>query len=185
MIMWLKKTDGGCARLSDPWKPRIHVSGDYRDLLDLACRPGFETSSFVEMFERAGDRDRSRVLEVEVDGEREATGLAKRIEQSGRYSKFRFYDVDVPAPQMYLYKKNLFPLAFVVAEETSHGVIWKLNDSRDSIDYQLPPLKIAKFEITTRKTRKIQSFEDKLESACLIDDQKKALVIDRGDETDK
>src|SRR6266571_9147036 len=37
MVIWLKKTDGSCVRLTDPWKPKIHVGGSYRDLLDLAC----------------------------------------------------------------------------------------------------------------------------------------------------
>jgi len=185
MVVWLKKTDGSCVKLVDPWRPRIHISGDHRDLLDLACRPGFETAVFVEMYVKAGDPNRSRVLAVEVDGEREASRLAKSTERSGRYSKFSFYDVDVPAPQMYLYKKNLFPLALVEAEDTSHGINWTVYDSRESIDYQLPPLGVKKFEISTKKKRKIQSFEDKLDSARLIDDQNETLVIDRGDETDK
>src|SRR6266567_2119085 len=86
MIIWLKKSDGSCVRLTDPWKPKIHVGGSFRDLLDLACRPGLENAIFVERYEKAGDRERSRVLEVEVDGDREAVGLARKLEQFGRYS---------------------------------------------------------------------------------------------------
>jgi DNA polymerase elongation subunit (family B) len=184
MVLWLKKTDGSCVRLTDPWKPKIRIGGSYRDLLDLACRPGLENAVFVEMYEKAGDRERSSVLEVEVDGDREAVGLARKLEQFGRYSKFRFYDIDVPSPQMYLYRKGLFPLAFVEAEETGRGVSWTLKDSRESIDYQLPPLREIGFQINTEKTKKIRGFEDKLASVHFARG-KEMLVIDAGDEVDK
>ena len=185
MSVWLKKTDGSCIRLTDPWKPKIHIGGSFRDLLDLACRPGLENAIFVEKYEKAGDLERSRVLEVEVDGDREAVGLARKLEQFGRYSKFRFYDIDVPSPQMYLYRKGLFPLAFVEAEETSRGVSWTLKDSRESIDYQLPPLREISFEIKTEKIRKIRNFDDKLASVHFTRDEKEILALDSGDETDK
>src|SRR5437899_5490270 len=185
MVIWLKKTDGSCVRLTDPWKPKIHVGGSYRDLLDLACRPGLEDAIFVERYEKAGDRERSRVLEVEVDGDREAVGLARKLEQFGRYSKFRFYDIDVPSPQMYLYRRGLFPLAFVEAEETGRGVSWTLKDSRESIDYQLPSLREVGFEIKTEKIRKIRSFDDKLASFHFTRNEKEILALDSGDEIDK
>jgi len=185
MVIWLKKTDGSCVRLTDPWKPNIHVGGSYRDLLELACRPDLENAIFVEKYEKAGDRERSRVLEVEVDGDREAVGLARNLEQFGRYSKFRFYDIDVPSPQMYLYRKGLFPLAFVEAEETSRGVSWTLKDSRESIDYQLPPLRQIDLRIETEKTRKIRGFDDKLSSIQFTRDEEEILVLDSGDEVDK
>jgi len=185
MIVWLKKTDGSSVRLADPWKPKIHIGGSYRDLLELACRPGLENVIFAEMYEKAGDRERSRVLEVEVDGDREAVELARKLEQVGRYSKFRFYDIDIPSPQMYLYRKGLFPLAFVEAEETSRGVSWTLKDSRESIDYQLPPLREIELQIKTEKIRKVRSFEDKLASVHFTRDKRETLVIESGDEVDK
>jgi DNA polymerase-2 len=184
MVIWLKKPDGTCVRLTDPWKPRIHIGGNYRDLLDLACQPGLENATFVEKYERAGDRERSRVLELEVGGDREAVEFARRFEKSGRYSKFRFYDIDVPAPQMYLYSKGLFPLALVEADETSNGVKWTLKDSRDSIDYQLPALRSIELRIDTEKTRKVRNFTDKLASIRFIRDEE-TLVLDNGDEVDK
>src|SRR5438128_282522 len=185
MVIWLKKTDGSCVRLTDPWKPKIHVGGSYRDLLDLAYRPGLEDAIFVERYEKAGDRERSRVLEVEVDGDREAVGLARQLEQFGRYSKFRFYDIDVPSPKMYLYRRGLFPLAFVEAEENGRGVSWTLKDSREPIDYQLPPIRKVGFEIKTEKVRKIRSFDDKLASFHFTRNEKEILALDSGDEIDK
>ena len=185
MVIWLKKTDGSCVRLTDPWKPKIRIGGSFRDILDLACRPGLEDATVIKMYEKAGDRERSRVLEVGVGSDQEAVGLAKKLELYGHYSKFRFYDVDVPSPQMYLYRKNLFPLAFVEAEETSCGISWTLKDSRESIEYQLPPLRQIELWINTEKTRKIRNFNDKLASVQFTRDEEEILAIDSGDETDK
>src|SRR5437899_547708 len=184
MIIWIKKTDVNHVRLTDPWKTRIHIGGNYRDLLELACQPEIANSKFVEKYEKAGDREKSRVLEVEVDGDREATDLAKKIQKTNRYSKFRFYDIDIPSPQMYLYHKDLFPLALIEAEETSSGVQWTLQDSRESVDYQIPPLKTVKLQVNTKKTRRIRGFEDELASVQ-IDGDSGSLTIDSGDESEK
>src|SRR5438094_376570 len=133
MVVWLKKPDGKCVRLTDRWKPRIHVGGDYRELIDLACKSYIENSIFVDKFERAGDIGKSRVLEVVLENEEEAARLARRIQRESRYSNFRLYDVDVPSPQIYLYQKDLFPLALVEAEEKDEKIEWTLRDYREKI----------------------------------------------------
>src|SRR5438445_9545806 len=76
MVVWLKKTDGKCVKLTDKWKTRIHVGGDYRELIDLACKSYIENSIFVDKFERPGDIEKSRVLEVVVENDEEAAKLA-------------------------------------------------------------------------------------------------------------
>lgn len=188
MIVWLKKEDGSCVRLVDRWKPRIHVAGEIGDLLNLACKPFAAGSRFVEKFERAGDSLRSTVLELEVKSEREAVSLARRIQRYGNYSKFRLYDVDVPSTQTYLYAKNLFPLALVEAEQAAKGTVhWNLRDSREASDYPLPPLRKIRLHVNTRKTRRIQGFDDELDSISIQDgdDGGAILGIDSGDEVEK
>ncbi len=184
MIIWLKKNDGSCARLADNWKPRIHVCGETRDLLNLACKPYVSNARFVEKFEKAGDREKSRTLEIEVSDDREAGSLARRIQKLGTYSRFRLYDIDIPAVQMYLYKKSLFPLAFVQAEETDGRVYWSLKDSRESVDYQLPRLRIIGLKLETRSERSLRSFRDELDRIRLVEDGE-AYTIDSGDELEK
>ena len=85
---------------------------------------------------------------------------------------------------MYLYHKDLFPLALIEAEETSSGVQWTLQDSRESVDYQIPPLKTVKLQVNTKKTKKIRSFEDELASVQ-IDGDSGSLTIDSDDESEK
>src|SRR6266704_2051788 len=185
MVVWLKKPDGKCVRLTDRWKPRIHVGGDYRKLIDLACKSYVENSIFVDKFERAGDIEKSRVLEVVVENDEEATRLAGRIQRESGYSNFRLYDVDIPSPQVYLYLKDLFPLALIEAEERDGKIEWTLKDSRDTIDYKLPPLRKIRLEIKTRKSKRIRTFEDELDSLRIITDQEETLVLDSGSEEEK
>jgi DNA polymerase elongation subunit (family B) len=185
MVVWLKKPDGKCVRLTDRWKPRIHVGGDYRELIDLACKSYIENSIFVNRFERAGDIEKSRVLEVVVENDEEAAKLARRIQRESNYSNFRLYDVDIPSPQIYLYQKDLFPLAFVEAEEKNEKIEWTLRDSRETIDYKLPPLRKIRLEIQTRKNKRIRTFEDELDSFRIITDREQTLVLDSGNEEEK
>ncbi len=185
MAVWLKKTDGSCVRLVDRWKPRLHVGGNYRELVDLACKSYIEQCRFVDKFERAGDLEKSRILEVNVESDGEATKLANRIQREDNYSRFRLYDVDIPSPQVYLYQKDLFPLALVEADEKGDKVQWDLKDSREATDYKLPPLREIRLEVKTRKTKKIRTFGDEIGSLQIKKDDGEDFTIDSGGELEK
>jgi DNA polymerase I len=184
MIIWLKKPDGACIRLTDNWTPRVHVGGDYDGLLDLASKLHMFECRFVDRFERPGAQSKSKVLEVEVGREKEALSLARKIQRYGNYSKFRLYNVDIPSTQMYLYSKDLFPLALVEAETASEGIKWTLKDSRERLDYELPPLKEIRLQVTTKKKGRIRRFEDELDS-IIIQDANETVTIDSGGEMEK
>ena len=182
MIVWLKQPDGSCVRLVDGWKPRVHIGGEANDLLTL--QHFIPTCTFVEKFERAGSRERSKVLEVEVDDEFEAQTLARQIFRHGGYSKYQLYDVDIPSTQMYLYYNDLFPLAFVEAHEAHDHIEWTLKDSRKDLDYPLPPLRTLQLKLYTKKTRGVPLFEDKLDS-IIIQTGSETITLDSGNEPDK
>jgi DNA polymerase elongation subunit (family B) len=182
MIVWLKQADGSCVRLVDHWKPRIHIGGAFHDLESL--QPFIPNCRVVNKFEKAGDKERSKVLEVEVENESEAQTLARQTFRRGGYSKYRLYDVDIPSTQMYLYNKGLFPLAFVEADNHNGYIEWVVKDSRDKIDYQLPSLRTFRVEISTKKTRRIPTFEDELNSITLQTGNE-TIVLDSGSEPDK
>jgi len=182
MVVWLKQPDGSCVPLVDMWKPRIHVGGALDDLLNL--QPFIPTCKFINKFEKAGDRERSKVLEIEVENESEAQTLARQIFRRGGYSKYRLYDVDIPSTQMYLYSNDLFPLAFVQAEPVHGRIEWTVKDSREQIDYQLPPLRTVRLQISTMKSHRIQTFEDEL-NTITIQIRDENIVLDSGTEPDK
>jgi DNA polymerase elongation subunit (family B) len=182
MIVWLKQPDGSCVRLVDVWKPRFHIGGALDDLLSL--QPFTPACRLVSKFEKAGDKERSKVLEVEVENEFEAQTLARQIFRRGGYSKYRLYDVDIPSTQMYLYNKDLFPLAFVQADNAHNHIQWTVKDSREQIDYQLPSLRTLRLEINTRKIRRIPTFEDEL-SSITLQTGSQTVDLDSGSEPDK
>jgi DNA polymerase I len=184
MIIWLKTQDGTCIRLVDRWTPKIHVGGDFGDLLNLACQPYMKRCRFAEKFEKAGDQSRSRVLEVGVKTEKEASRLADTIQRYGGYSKFRLYDVDVPFTQMYLYEKDLFPLAYVEADSRKEGIQWTVNDSRETTGYEVPRLNKIRLQVETTKSKRVRGFDDELDSITLLHDDGET-VIDFGDESYK
>jgi len=182
MVVWLKQPDGSCVRLIDAWKPRIHVGGVLDDLLTL--QSFIPNCKFINKFERAGDKERSRVLEVEVQNDKEAQTLARQIFRHGGYSKYRLYDVDIPSTQMYLYSKELFPLAFVEANNANGRIDWTVKDSREQIDYELPFLRTMRLSINTRKSCRIQTFEDEL-NAVTLHTGNESIILDSGSESDK
>jgi DNA polymerase elongation subunit (family B) len=184
MIVWLKSPDGTCIRIADKWQPTISVSGNLRDLLDLACQPFIAACSFTQKFAKPGDSTRSRVLNIEVKNEAHAISLAKNIQRYGNYSKFRLYNVDVPFTQMYLYQKDLFPLAFVQAEYAS-SVQWTLKDSREALEYELPTFRTLRLQIRTARINGTQSINDELSSLKIIQDCGKTIKIDSGSECEK
>ena len=185
MVFWLKTSDGRCVKLTDRWKPRVHVGGDYDDLAQLACKPYVKQSRFVEKYERAGDLEKSRVLEIEIETDGEAANLANRIQRDDNYSRFRLYDVDVPSPQTYLYQKDLFPLSYVEAEKTGDEIAWNLKDSREIIDFNLPPLRQISLEVKTKRNGKIPKFTDKIGSICIERINNDSFEIDSESEQDK
>ena len=186
MVIWLKKEDGQCARLSDPWKPKIHVGGDIRDLADLVCDTNYiPNHHFVEKYEKAGDPEKSRILEIEVESDREAEKLAKRISEASRHLRYRLYDVDIQAPQVYLYKKDLFPLAFVEAEERDSRIQWTLKDSRETIDFKRPPLRKIWLEVKTKKVKPVRTFDDELDLVKIKQDSGDIFAISSGTEAEK
>ena len=155
------------------------------DLLNLACQPFIASSSLTEKFTRPGDSTRSTVLKIDVKNEAHAISLAKRIQRYGNYSRFRLYNVDIPFAQMYLYQKNLFPLAFVQVENTNSNVQWTLNDSREALNYKLPILRTIRLQVRTAKVNRTQRINSKLDSLKVIQDDGENFEIDSGDECEK
>jgi DNA polymerase elongation subunit (family B) len=186
MVLWLKRRDGRCVRLVDEWTPRIHIAGNFTDLIELAARPELhDRYSFVERFERPGDPSQSKVLEVSVSSDREAVALAQRIQRFAAYgSKYRPYDVDIPSSQMYLYQKGLFPLAYVEAEDCEDHIVWHLLDSSESTDYEVPSFRTAELTISTKASKRIPAMNDPID-AITITIGNEERQIDSGSEIEK
>ena len=161
------------------------MGGSFRDLADLACEDYVPNYRFIEKYEIAGDLEKSQVLEIEVESDAEASKLATRINRAGRYGRYRLYDVDIPSPQVYLYKKDLFPLALAEVEERNGRLQWTLKDDREKIDFLLPPLRKIRLEVKTRGVKRVRTFDDELDTVEIKRDGGDTVVIDSGTEAEK
>ncbi len=68
-----------CIKVVDEQTPRIHIADKFADLLSLAAHPEFR--DFVERFEKPNDSSRSKILEIKVSSDPEATALAQEIQR--------------------------------------------------------------------------------------------------------
>jgi len=187
MVVWLKLEDGRTRRLVDRWSPSLFVASDSRaDLVRLAesadVRNYGSFTRFVNKRERLTDREASEVLEVCLLDATKTMELARRIERTSSFVGLRIYNCDVPPAQSYLYELDLFPMALCEVEESRDGLRWKLCDNAWALDYDIPPLRTMKVDLSVRKAGAIAKPGDALESIRLDDGRE---VIDGGSEEDK
>jgi len=85
---------------------------------------------------------------------------------------------------MYLYERDLFPLAYVgVAFQGKRLAYWLL-DSVESLDYELPPLRSLKLEVQIARKKPVPSLKDAIQSITLESDGNE-IIISEGDENQK
>ena len=96
------------------------------------------------------DWKRSLALEIELrqaDKGKKVADLLESIFQNP--STFRLYNVDIAAEQQYFLEKDLFPLARVgVYADGDQITKWRLFDSVEATDYEIPPLKVMGLSIS-------------------------------------
>lgn len=150
LVLWIK-TPGGDARSLRLHRPPSFYVAASRDRIehlrsrimdwDPKARTGYDEK-------RIDIRDyrKHRVLRVEVGskGFQELTSRIPFLEERG----YRFFNVDIPRPQSFLYEKDLFPMGFLSA--SSHPVSFENLDDRFSINYEIPPLRTLEVEVRPR-----------------------------------
>jgi len=130
------------------------------------------------------DDQKSKVLEITLHDCYERLDFARKVLRLGGYKQFRLHTVDVPDAQLYLFEKDLFPLAFVgVAVQGKRLAYWLL-DSVEKIDYTLPPLRLLKLKVEIAKKKFIPSFNDEIKNIT-IQSNSREIIIDEGSEKQK
>ncbi len=175
MVVWVKTRDGRCVRFADPWRCSIYVaSDDASDLEYLLQRPEIKPFVFDGGFEqriaRITDFTSSRVLRLTLRDMRRAERLAETVERLADWGVYRIYNADLMPAQVYLYEKDLFPFAYVRAEQNADGggsVSWCLLDDAERIEYELPSLKTVHLRVKVAAKRKIPCFDDPIGSVVV------------------
>lgn len=188
MTIWLITEKGERVKFIDEFLPKMYVSGKIADLAKLADKLRSSKSvikwAYVEKHADFMSDKKSRVLEVTVADCRVRLLLARRILRLGGYGKYRLYNVDVPDVQMYLYERDIFPLAYVGVAFQGKRLAYWLMDSVESLDYKLPPLRLLKLEVQVAKRKAVPSFKDAIQSIKLESNEEE-IVISEGNEKQK
>ena len=188
MSLWVIAENGERIRLIDEFKPKIYVSGKEEELERLATR--FFASRIVASFNFAykyasvTDTEKSKVLEIELKDCRNIPFFVHEILEVGRYLRYEVHNCDLKSSQAYLFDRDVFPLAFVEIEVEKHRLRYRLLDAVESVDYQIPPLRIMKIHVDVAKRRKISNLNDPLREIALSQNNKET-IIDSGDEKEK
>jgi len=174
--------------LIDEFKPKIYISGEEEDLQKLVTRffanRSIASFNFVYKFSSPTDIEKSKVLEVELKDCRRIPFFVRKVLETGRYLRYQLHNCDLRSTQAYLYDRDIFPLAFIEIEVKRRQLGYRLLDSVESVDYQIPPLRIMRIHVDIAKKGKIADFNDPLKEIVVSQDNEK-VIIDSGDEREK
>jgi DNA polymerase I len=188
MSVWIIAEDGKRMHLRDNFRPRIYVSCKENEMNRLFCgvlaEDFVDSYRFVQRYASPTASEKSEVLEVLLKDYSKASFFVRRILQAGRYLRYRVHNCDLKPSQVYLYERDLFPLAFVEVEVDKSELNYRLLDSVERIDYPVPPLRIVRFRLEVSKKNRLAAFNEPLEKAVFSVEEKKA-VVDSGEECDK
>ncbi|MGD8505439.1 MAG: DNA polymerase domain-containing protein [Candidatus Bathyarchaeota archaeon] len=188
MSIWIITENGQRIRLIDEFKPKVYISGKEEDLYRLLTQffadRSIASCSFVYKYASPTNIEKSKVLEVILKDCRRIPFFVRKVLETGRYLRYQLSNCDLRSAQAYLYDRDIFPLAFTDIEVEKHQLKYHVLDSVESVDYQIPPLRIMRIHIEIAKKGKIANFDDPLKE-IIVSQSDKRTVIDVTDEKEK
>jgi DNA polymerase-2 len=145
MAVWMLDDEGRAFRYTDPFQPVFYLRlepADARRLPALAVKLRLPvligTAEKTELF----SGEQWRVMSVTVTDPLQFAGAVRALQNF--FPHFAFYNSNIPLPQIYLYERQLFPLARCVFTVDALGILHAItsDDSADAFEYPLPPLRI-------------------------------------------
>jgi len=188
VAVWIIGENGERVRLTDKFEPKVYVSGKEEDIERLASRlfssKIIASWNFTYKFAHATDAEKSKVLEITLKDCRKTSSFTRYVLKMGDYLQYGVNNCDLHGDQNYVFNRNIFPLAFVEVETEGTGLKYTLQDSVESIDYAIPPLRIMKLRVEIAKKGKIANLKDPI-AAILVTQADKQVSIDSGEEGEK
>ena len=188
MAVWIISQTGERIRLIDSFQPQIYVTGT-QDIVErligrLFRDPRVVSWRYVYKYACPTDSQKSRVVELTLKDYRAVYHLTRDILRFGDYLKLEVHNCDLHADRAYFFSKDLFPLARVEITNQSTKLIYRLKDSVESIDYQIPALRFMKLQVDIKKSGRMAKFEDPIDKITLTQEDNK-VVIDNNSEAHK
>ena len=188
MTVWIISTNGERLKLVDKFQPKIYVSAKLSDLSKLTKCFGISKAvakwRYVEKYADFMENKRSKVLELTTTDYGKISYVTQKLLRLGGYQKFQLHNVDVPDVQAYFYDRDIFPLAFIGVTAQDDRLAYWLLDSVESVDYDLPPLRLLSLHLELATDRSIPNFTDPIDS-IILKKIGKDIVIDDDDEREK
>ncbi|MGC8594202.1 MAG: DNA polymerase domain-containing protein [Candidatus Kryptoniota bacterium] len=146
MTLWFISETGKRVSAHAPFIPKFYIHIDENKIgliTKIASRLGqcCEISKWKEMVEIYSGQC-IKVLEILVKDTMNFSKCVKAFEAELPY--YVFFNTDLSPVQMFLFEKDLFPLAYGEYTISGDGKVVEQNtqDSPDALDYKLPPLSI-------------------------------------------
>jgi len=188
VAVWIVAENGDRIRLIDKFTQRIYVSGNFSALSCLTEKVRDNSSvadwRFVEKHADFMETVKRKVLEIGINDYARTSGFARELLRLGDCEGLRFYNVDVPVSQAYLYDKDVFPLAYVMTVASGKRLYYDVLDSVESVDYRTPSLRSLWLKASLKKEGVSPKLTDKIDSLSL-ESGGKTTVIDNGSEEEK
>src|SRR3990170_3049066 len=189
VAVWIIVENGKRIRLTDQFQPKVYVSGKQDEIERLASR--FFSSSliaswnFVYKYAHPTDAEKSRVLEVTLKDCRRTPAFTRSILKQGDYLRYAVHNCDLQGDRMYLFNHDIFPLAHVEVDDCNGCLRYRLlDDSVESVDYTVPPLRVMRLSVEIAKKGRISSFDDPI-GKITVAQAEQQIVIDSGGEGEK
>ena len=148
VVLWVKSRQSGrVARAAVEYRPPFLVTGPRGALSALARHlEGLPRVARVELGTGRPslfDRRARPVLTVTPEENPARRALARSVDAFGGYETFTLYDVDLGPPQLYHLAHGLYPFAPVAGADAALVA----TEPAETIDYEPPPLRLARFEV--------------------------------------
>jgi DNA polymerase elongation subunit (family B) len=148
VVLWRKERGSGrVRRTAVEFRPPFLVAGARADLDGLASRlaphPAVASVERRVLAPSLYDRRPRTVLAVTPARNPARRSLARAVDALGGFERYRLYDVDLTAPQLYHLARGLYPFAPVVGR----GADLVATEPAETIEYETPPLRVARLEV--------------------------------------
>lgn len=154
VTLWVYDGDGRLRRVTDEFRQPVYASGDRAKLKQLATdlrrRDLVASARRTEKIEFWSGKE-IEVMQLDVA---ESSNLLKLREIAAKLDReITFYNLDIPAPQHYLYLKHLFPLCRLVAETDRHGNLIEVAATNSPWDIDHAPLPLSVMRMRGERMR--------------------------------
>ncbi len=145
MAVWILDDDGVAKRFFDPFSPAFYLRLDRRDALRLgALARNLPVTLAKALKTELFSGEEWQVEEVRVHDPMQFNRCVSTLQKF--FPHFAFYNSNIPVPQMYLYERQVFPLARCAFTVDGAGRLLGIDvrDRFDARDYALPDLRIMR-----------------------------------------